>query len=1055
MNPEDIKKSNAARVSIIHKKTDSVMKLADKLERLADQLEKSGLSTIAERLEVFQGRLSEMPDQIASMQSVSDRKLNAWIKEVNKALSSIEISPSFDMAAPNIEVQSAPIDLSPISNLVSGLEQSLSKAISSISLPEQTDRTDELKEAMEAVKSSIDNLVFPVAEHPLPFKDSNGKPVQVQLDSNGNLPTTATLSGSVTASTEYTEGDTDASITGGAIMYEGAGDALTVPSSTNPLPTSQTYGSADYYPQYNRTDLGLAAPNVDPFGSLQVRGAVTTDEGTGRLNFTGSSLSRTIGTATFTTGSYTVTGTGFINTYDLHQGAAVRLSADTDADWNTVVIVNSDTELTLVAPYSGTGGTGASITQPGASITGAGGTISVASGQLTIATGTTAGSESMLYSGCFNGPIVLQGSFSVSQRIANQDFIFGYERAPFATIQQFARFRATGTTNTQIICETAYNPTGAPSAAETESTTVTIPAGDTTATLLTYKIELEGDRAIFSIGNSVSTLQVVATHTKRLPHIMESYPYGNYISLRTLNGATPPAGSTNFIFDYAFAKVFDRLEVTQTSPGDGTNSQVVQQKYALTTSDILQSAATATGNGVALSTDGMSTAVATVTGTFVGTITFEGTEDNSRWDSLNVSQAGTNTIGSTATAAGSYTINVAGYTQMRARISAYTSGSITVTAHATPHTGPARVVNANLVAGSAAIGTVGVTSVVPGVAATSLGKAEDAVHASGDTGVMALTVRRDTSAASSGTTGDYEPLSTNSTGQLWTAIGSALPAGTNNIGDVDVLTVPAPLSTTGGGTEATALRVTVASDSTGVLSVDDNGSSLTVDGTVAATQSGTWTLGANSGVDVGDVTINNASGASAVNIQDGGNSITVDGTITANAGTGTMAVSMATNTPLGTVAHDAADSGAPIKIGSKSAATLSTATLVAAADRSDLISDLDGAVITRGNSTLADVSSGNASNTDGTSTQVIAAAGAGVKTYITDVTLTNTSAGNIYVELKDGTSVKWTFPVPANSGVTHHFGTPLAGTANTAWNFDPSAATTTVYCSAAGFKSKV
>lgn len=36
----------------------------------------------------------------------------------------------------------------------------------------------------------------------------------------------------------------------------------------------------------------------------------------------------------------------------------------------------------------------------------------------------------------------------------------------------------------------------------------------------------------------------------------------------------------------------------------------------------------------------------------------------------------------------------------------------------------------------------------------------------------------------------------------------------------------------------------------------------------------------NSGVDIGDVTINNAAGASAVNIQDGGNSITVDGTLT-------------------------------------------------------------------------------------------------------------------------------------------------------------------------------
>lgn len=44
----------------------------------------------------------------------------------------------------------------------------------------------------------------------------------------------------------------------------------------------------------------------------------------------------------------------------------------------------------------------------------------------------------------------------------------------------------------------------------------------------------------------------------------------------------------------------------------------------------------------------------------------------------------------------------------------------------------------------------------------------------------------------------------------------------------------AALSVVGGGTQATALRVTIASDSTGVVSVDDNGGSLTVDGTVTA-----------------------------------------------------------------------------------------------------------------------------------------------------------------------------------------------------------------------------
>ena len=44
----------------------------------------------------------------------------------------------------------------------------------------------------------------------------------------------------------------------------------------------------------------------------------------------------------------------------------------------------------------------------------------------------------------------------------------------------------------------------------------------------------------------------------------------------------------------------------------------------------------------------------------------------------------------------------------------------------------------------------------------------------------------------------------------------------------------AQLSVVGTGTEAAAMRVTIASDSTGVLSVDDNGGVLTVDGTVTA-----------------------------------------------------------------------------------------------------------------------------------------------------------------------------------------------------------------------------
>lgn len=209
------------------------------------------------------------------------------------------------------------------------------------------------------------------------------------------------------------------------------------------------------------------------------------------------------------------------------------------------------------------------------------------------------------------------------------------------------------------------------------------------------------------------------------------------------------------------------------------------------------------------------------------------------------------------------------------------------------------------VSGTVAVSSI-TTAVVPGTAATNLGKAEDAAHSTGDTGVFVLAVRNDAGTALAGTDGDYIPFSTDNTGALRVTGGSAgtqyvgdaaatstptgtmsvglansaaptdvsanndavamwmlrngspvvnlasggtllvggngtaatalrvtlasdstgvvtltgsLPAGTNNIGDVDVLTVPAPLSTTGNGTAATALRVTLASDSTGTTIV--------------------------------------------------------------------------------------------------------------------------------------------------------------------------------------------------------------------------------------------
>lgn len=99
------------------------------------------------------------------------------------------------------------------------------------------------------------------------------------------------------------------------------------------------------------------------------------------------------------------------------------------------------------------------------------------------------------------------------------------------------------------------------------------------------------------------------------------------------------------------------------------------------------------------------------------------------------------------------------------------------------------------------IGDVDVTSVTPGTTAASLGKAEDAAHASGDTGVMLLGVRNDSLATTlTNTDGDYSPFALDNLGRLFITQTSIIP-GTNathlgkaedaahTTGDVGVMTL--------------------------------------------------------------------------------------------------------------------------------------------------------------------------------------------------------------------------------------------------------------------------
>jgi hypothetical protein len=316
-----------------------------------------------------------------------------------------------------------------------------------------------------------------------------------------------------------------------------------------PFQTALTAVGAEYWPGYSgspdTSDLPL---HVDPSGALVTRGAVTTDEGTFRVNFANTGLAVSIGSVTVV--GDVVTGTGFLAS-DVHYKDYFKLDADGESAWMGIASVDSDTEMTLRAAYVG-GSSGAASRTLVRPVTGTGGSIAVASGQCTLTSGTTINAITRIVRDMDMAPLVFRGRVSISQRIANQLVRIGLSEAFTATDRWFARFRAEGTTNTLVVCESGRNPTTVPSAAETETTTVTIPFGLTTATILDYRVEQLTESCRFYI-NSV----LVAEHTRAIPAQHDDMEG----SVAFYNGGSAPASSTTMVVDYVTGKNHNKLEV--------------------------------------------------------------------------------------------------------------------------------------------------------------------------------------------------------------------------------------------------------------------------------------------------------------------------------------------------------------------------------------------------------------------------------------------------------------------------------------------------------------
>jgi hypothetical protein len=177
---------------------------------LEDVLDGVMLSDQATAVEISD-RLEELIDAVKSIPQVDLKPLSEKIekqakstttvkvvnpidnKDVVKAIKDLKLDPKIDVAAPSVEVQAPTLDLTPVAKAVSELKLQLTKLVN-----KEQPKLDikPFVKAAQATTDAINSLSFPVPNYVIPYKDTDGKGTQVQLDSNGAVP----ISGSLTSS---------------------------------------------------------------------------------------------------------------------------------------------------------------------------------------------------------------------------------------------------------------------------------------------------------------------------------------------------------------------------------------------------------------------------------------------------------------------------------------------------------------------------------------------------------------------------------------------------------------------------------------------------------------------------------------------------------------------------------------------------------------------------------------------------------------------------------------------------------------------------------------
>lgn len=252
----DFQKSHQPKVSVTNQKlpksikTPDIQAVVQALENLKQPLQdnKPDDTKVIEALGKLNDSISKLPTsfpespkpvETVTVKNQPDYKPD--FDKLGKVLSRIDVKPVVNIP------EEKPDDYTPILNSLSAVVE----AVQAIKIPKvPTTDLEPLIEATAAVQSSIEALRFPIPNYVLPFKDSNGKATQVQLDASGNVPISGGSGGS---GTQYTDGSATITHPIGTIpVYDNAG-TITAVSAANPLPVSAVISTAGLATSANQT----------------------------------------------------------------------------------------------------------------------------------------------------------------------------------------------------------------------------------------------------------------------------------------------------------------------------------------------------------------------------------------------------------------------------------------------------------------------------------------------------------------------------------------------------------------------------------------------------------------------------------------------------------------------------------------------------------------------------------------------------------------------------------------------------------------------------------